>query len=309
MEEDQPIEETGNLMMLVDAYTRATGDTSFATQYASLFQGYADYLVANGINITSQLSTDDGAGPLPNQTNLAIKAAVGLVAYGDFSGNTNYSDVGRNHSDLLYNQGLGTDPNKTHFTLEYGNDTTYSTVFNLYEDILLQLGTFPAEAYEMETAFYPTVRAEAGVPLDSRVQWSKTDWMLFAAAYCTDNATREMFVDDVYGFINNQMPVNQVPFSDRFYVTGDMVGQYYDFRARPVIGGEYAILALTDVGIFDSLGPAGQGVGPQSPAPQPGVRGPPAVDGKPGKRDMQKKAKMSRIERSEKVIERMGDSM
>ncbi|MCJ1311229.1 hypothetical protein MMC25_004900 [Agyrium rufum] len=249
-EEAQPIEETGNLMMLVDAYTTATGNTTFATTYASLFQGYANYLVANGLNISSQLSTDDGAGPLANQTNLAIKAAIGLTAFGNFSGMTNYTTIGLSYADQLYNGGLGTDANKTHFTLEYGNDTTYSTVFNLFPDILLNLSTFPAAAYDMETAFYPTVRAEDGVPLDTRVEWSKTDWMLWAAAYMTDDVVRDMFIDDVYEFITNEMSVNQVPFSDRFYVTGDLAGQFYDFRARPVVGGEFALLALTDIGIF-----------------------------------------------------------
>ena len=251
MDEPQPIEETGNLLILAYAYTLASGNSTFANNYTSLFQGYADYLVSNGLNISSQLSTDDGAGPLPNQTNLAIKAAVGLTAFGAMSGMDNYTAVGLNYSSVLYDQGLGTDANKTHFTLEYGNDTTFTTAFNLYPSVLLNLSTFPTAAFDMETAFYPTVREEAGVPLDSRVDWGKTDWMHFAAAYATDDTTRDLFINDVHAFISEASPDNQVPFSDKYFVTGDAgdeVGAYDGYRARPVVGGHFAVLALGGAG-------------------------------------------------------------
>ena len=38
--------------------------------------------------------------------------------------------------------------------------------FNLYPDVLLDLKTFPTEAYAMQSSFYPTVRMPGGVPLD-----------------------------------------------------------------------------------------------------------------------------------------------
>ena len=207
--------------------------------------------MANGLNIASQLSTDDGAGPLANQTNLAIKAAVALTAFGAMSGMDNYTAVGLNFANQLYGQGLGTDAKKTHFTLTYGNDTTWTTAFNLYPSTLLNLSTFPVEAFNMETAYYPTVRAQAGVPLDSRVDWGKTDWMHFAAAYSTNKATRDLFINDVHAFISEASNNNQVPFSDRYFVKGDQgnpIGAYDGFRARPVVGGHFAVLALDGAG-------------------------------------------------------------
>lgn len=124
----------------------------------------------------------------PNQTNLAIKAAVGLTAYGAMSGMENYTSVGLNYSGQVYAGGLGTDPNKTHFTEEYGNYTTWQMTYNLFPQVLLNLSTFPEAALQMETAYYPTVRGQAGVPLNPTVDWGKTDWMHFCAAYATDNA-------------------------------------------------------------------------------------------------------------------------
>ena len=212
-------------------------------------QGYADYLVANGLYISSQLATNDAAGPLPNQTNLAIKAAIGLTAFGALSGMQNYTAVGLKFADLLYNQGLATDPNETHFVLEYGNYSTYTIAFNLYPDVLLNLYTFPAAAFQMETKYYPTQRAEAGIALDSRVDWAKTDWPHFAAASATDNTVRNMFIDDVHAFIGENSADNQVPFSDRYFVTGaegHTADSFYGWRARPVVGGHFAVLALLD---------------------------------------------------------------
>ena len=247
LSEPQPVEESGNINILAYAYTKITGDMTFANKYRNYLQKFADYLVVDGLNMSSQLSTDDGAGPLPNQTNLAIKAAVGLNAFGQMFGLQNYSDVGRNYSNMLYDQGLGTDPNKTHFTVEYGNYTTYTTAFNLYPDMLLNLSTFNPQAFAMESSFYPTQRAQAGVPLDSRVDWAKTDWSCFCAAYSTLPGTKSMFIDDVYQFITENQSYNQVPFSDRWVVStrlNEQVGEADGFLARPVVGGHFALLAM-----------------------------------------------------------------
>ncbi|KAL9025930.1 MAG: hypothetical protein Q9196_005323, partial [Gyalolechia fulgens] len=116
--EQQPIEETGNILILAYAYTKASGSSTWANSHRALFQSYANYLVTNGLNIASQLSTDDGAGPLPNQTNLAIKAAVGLTAFGAmYDDADNYTAIGKQYANELYNSSLATDAGKTHFLL------------------------------------------------------------------------------------------------------------------------------------------------------------------------------------------------
>lgn len=248
--EPQPVEETANLLILVYTYSLASGNTAWANQYQALLQPYAEYLVTNGLNIPNQLSTDDGAGPLANQTNLAIKAAVGLTAFGRMYSLPRYTETGLQYSDALYGHGLGTDAGRTRFLLQYGRNESYTTAFNLYPDTLLKLGTFPRAAFDMQAAFYPTVRAEAGVPLDNRVKWGKTDWMLFAGASSPgpNDATRELFIDDVHEFISNGL--NSAPFGDRYTVTGSEAGKYDSFRARPVVGGHFAVLALEGSRLF-----------------------------------------------------------
>ena len=249
--EAQPVEECGNIMTLIYTYTLATKNTTFADTYRTILRPYADYLVTNGLNMPSQLSTDDGQPATANQTNLAIKAAIGLVAYGTLYNETNYTSIGRSYADMLYAQGLATDPAKTHFTLNYpGNTDTWVMAYNLYPDVLLNLGVFPQAALDMEAAYYPTVRAEAGVPLDSAVTYGKTDWMNHAGATSPgrDNGTREMFIDDVHAFISNGL--NQVPISDEWTVAGSGAGKALGFRARPVVGGHFAELALEGNSLF-----------------------------------------------------------
>ena len=251
--EAQPVEECGNLLILFYAYTLSSRNTTFANRYHSILRGYADYLVSNGINMPSQLSTDDGTGATANQTNLAIKAAIALNAYGTMFNEPRYSAIGRSNAQQLYTQGLATDAAKTHFTLNYpgsANANTYTTAFNLFPDALLKLGTFPQAAFDMQAAYYPTVRAAGGVPLDSRVPWGKTDWMQFAGAASPGraNGTREMFIEDVHRFVSNGL--NQVPFSDQWNVAGDRNGRALGWRARPVVGGHFAHLAMTGAGLF-----------------------------------------------------------
>jgi hypothetical protein len=243
--EPMPIEECGNLLILASAYAYATGDTKWTSQYTEIFQKYADYLVDNSINIAMQLSSNDAAGPLANETNLAIKAAVGLKAFGEMSGNKYYSRIGREHAKLIFEQGLGTDQQKTHFVLQYPEHLeTWKTPYNLFPDVLLDLKTFPEAAYRMGSDFFATVRGDYGVALDNRQDWAKSDWNMWLAG-TFDKSTRDDFVDDLWAFMTNGR--HNWPFSDRYVSTsahGNEPGVPILCRARPTVGGHFALLAL-----------------------------------------------------------------
>ncbi|KAJ5363485.1 uncharacterized protein N7496_009198 [Penicillium cataractarum] len=243
--EPMPIEECGNLLILALAYVRATGDESWINQYMGVFQKYADYLVKNSIDIAEQLSSNDAAGPLANETNLAIKAAIGIKAYGELSGDQKYSQIGDDHADIFFRQGLGTDERHTHFVLEYPDmPNTWKIPYNLYPDVLLGLETFPREAYSMGSQFFSTVRGEYGVALDNRQDWAKSDWNMWLAG-TFEISTRDEFVDDLWAFMTNGK--HNWPFSDRYVSTsahGSEPGVPVLCRARPTVGGHFALLAL-----------------------------------------------------------------
>ena len=255
-QEFMPVEESGNLLMLAYLYQSATGDKNWTSGYQSLFQTYGDFLIANGTNQIPQFSSDDGLGMLPNQTTLAIKAAVGLKALGAMFGADNYTQAGDQLADLLYNQTLGTDANRTHFTRIYPNmETSWTMAYNMFPDMLLKLDTFPQAAYDMESAYYPTVRAAAGVPLDETTDWSKTDWMIWSSAIAGDD-TQAMMVDDVHQYITTDL--DTAPFSDRIFVSaefGNTTDTFYSYRARPVVGGHFAIIALENGANSISIAP------------------------------------------------------
>ncbi|KAJ5780115.1 hypothetical protein N7457_005275 [Penicillium paradoxum] len=128
MAEPMSIEECGNLLILAAAYTLVTGNTRGAPKYLEIIPKYADYLVDNRIDIVCQLSSKDAAGALANETNLAIKAAVGLKAFGEMGGNSLCSYVSDGPADPFFHWGSGTDEDQTHFVLEYpGRPDTWKT--------------------------------------------------------------------------------------------------------------------------------------------------------------------------------------
>ena len=243
--EPMPIEECGNLMVLGLAYVHATGDTDWIARYRDVIRPYADYLIDNSIDIAEQLSSNDAAGPLANETNLAIKAAVGLKAFGKLTGLTEYSDIGDQHAILFFSHGLGTDAEKTHFVLQYPDvPSSWKTPYNLYPDVLFDLHTFPEAAYEMDDAFFQSVRGEYGVALDNRQDWAKSDWNMWLAA-TFGKSTRDQFVDDLWTYTTNGK--HNWPFSDRYVSTsalGNTAGVPILCRARPTVGGHFALLAL-----------------------------------------------------------------
>ncbi|PQE16239.1 putative glutaminase protein [Rutstroemia sp. NJR-2017a WRK4] len=247
--EIMPIEETGNLLILALAYQTASGNTSWASQYIPLLNKYAEYLPSRSLNITEQLSTNDATGPLTNETNLAIKAAVGMNAFASLAGAaySNYSSIAASHVTTLYTDGLATDAAKTHFVLNYpSNEASWKIPFNLYPDLLLNLTTFPSSAYSMQETFYPSIRSPGGVALDSRQTWAKTDWNIWTAGTCSRGGkARQAFVDDLWGFVGNGK--NSWPLSDRYTVQaagGVEEGVEEALRGRPTVGGHFALLAV-----------------------------------------------------------------
>ena len=96
------------------SYTQATGDNSLITTYVSrlsfsffssnvpwqfdLLDQWTQFLISDSLIPANQISTDDFAGSLANQTNLAIKGIVGIKAMsiiagliGDSARASNYS--------------------------------------------------------------------------------------------------------------------------------------------------------------------------------------------------------------------------
>ncbi|KAI0137937.1 glutaminase A [Hypoxylon sp. NC0597] len=248
-DEPMPLEECGNMIIMVLAYAQRTGDNDYLSQHYPILKQWAGYLVDEALIPADQISTDDFAGSLANQTNLGLKGIIGLRAMSEISDRTGNSDDASSYLDTATSYisqwqgfGLNTAADPPHATLSYGDEDSHGLLYNLYANSLLDFGDFvPQSVYNMQSDFYPTVALDYGVPLDTRHTYTKTDWMLWCAAIASSD-TQDTIIRLVAGWIDST-PTNR-PLTDLYDAqTGDYPGGL-QFTARPVVGGHFALLAL-----------------------------------------------------------------
>ncbi|KAG0651856.1 Glutaminase A [Hyphodiscus hymeniophilus] len=249
-DEAQPLEECGNMLIMTLAYAQRSNDNAYLSAHYDILKQWTGYLIAEALIPADQISTDDFAGSLANQTNLALKGIIGIEAMAviaNITGNTadaaNYTNIAHSYINQWQVLGVAQDANPPHTTLGYGLNDTHGLLYNLYGDAELNLGLVPEKIYDMQSAFYATVNDEFGVPLDTRHNYTKSDWEMFTAAIAS-SSTRQMFISDLAKFIA-QTPTSS-PLTDLYSAqTADWPGEGAgQFTARPVVGGHFALLAL-----------------------------------------------------------------
>jgi hypothetical protein len=248
-DEHMPLEECGNNIIMVLAYVQRSGDSDYVKQHYTILKQWAEYLVEDSLYPAEQLSTDDFAGHLVNQTNLALKGIIGIEAMSQLSslvGETadaqNYTTIAHDYISKWQTLGINNASSPPHAILNYGNSSTWGLLYNLYNDKLLNTNLVPQEVYDMQSAFYPTVQEKYGVPLDTRNRYyTKSDWELFCAAIASDE-TRDMFISDLAKWVN-ETPTSK-PFTDLYQTNDGSFPPGIEFKARPVMGGLFALLLL-----------------------------------------------------------------
>ncbi|CAK7216704.1 hypothetical protein SBRCBS47491_002918 [Sporothrix bragantina] len=277
-DEYMPVEESGNFLLLSYAYIQFVNDAqkgnAWLTEHYRLLRQFAEYLVKYSLVPAAQLSTDDFAGTLANQTNLAIKGILGIAAMGEMARLAGQADDAVLFTETArdyYRQWteLAADPTgHSHTLLAYQWRSSWGLLYNVYMDRLLDLGIVDEDVYAMQSAWYAQVSQVFGVPLDSRHHYTKSDWMMWAAA-TSSPSTRRLLVTSLAYWLN--YTTTEHPFSDLFEVVGTgyypQVPQDIRFQARPVVGGHFAILALArsrQLGASDTANSTGTSSGPST---------------------------------------------
>jgi hypothetical protein len=232
-----PVEESGNMLIMTAALAKAEGNAAIAQKYWPLLTKWAEYLRQKGLDPENQLCTDDFAGHLAHNTNLSLKAILALRGYADLASKLGKSAEAQQYAALARDMAakwISMADDGDHYRLAFDKPGTWSQKYNLVWDRLLGYNLFPSEVARKEVAFYKTRQNPFGLPLDNRATYTKLDWLIWTATLADSQADFEDIADKAYRFAN-ETPT-RVPLSD-WYWTLD--AKQRGFQARSVVGGVF----------------------------------------------------------------------
>jgi hypothetical protein len=252
-ENQMPVEESGNLLLMIAALGRAEGNWDFARRYMPELTKWAAYLETKGMDPENQLSTDDFAGHLAHNTNLSIKAIEALGAFVQIArgvGDTQLADRYERVVRQLPAQWERMAIDGDHYKLAFDQRGTWSQKYNLVWDNILNLHLFPNKVMQTEWAFYSKQMQAYGLPLDNRKTITKLDWEVWTATLAPDDLQYRDLIHRLVIWADTTP--SRVPTTD-YYDTVN--GKQMGFQARSVVGGVF-IKALMDPEVVKRWRPA-----------------------------------------------------
>lgn len=234
---DMPVEESGNMLILTTAIATLEGNADYAKQHWDELTIWANYLLKEGLDPENQLCTDDFAGHFAHNANLSVKAIMGIAGYGKLAGmlgDKETSDKYINAAKDMAKQWVQMADDGDHYRLTFDKPGTWSQKYNLIWDKLFGLNIFPPEVAQKEVAYYLTKQNKYGLPLDSREDYTKSDWVIWSACLAENDDDFRALMQPMYTYANET--VSRIPLSD-WHDTKDT--RSMNFRARSVVGGYF----------------------------------------------------------------------
>ena len=232
-----PVEESGNMLVLVAALCQVQGDADFAEMYWPTLTKWYNFAVENGQDPANQLTTDDFAGHVSRNANLSVKAIMGIAGYGklcEMTGRDAEAEKAMQTARAYAKKWTRLADGGDHYTLAFGEDNSWSQKYNLVWDKLLGYDVFPPEVVEKETAYYATKMNRYGLPLDSRKDYTKLDWEMWTATLSPNQAGFDRIAGAVAEWASRSP--DRSPMTD-WYDT--KTGKRMNFTARSVVGGNF----------------------------------------------------------------------
>ena len=226
--EDMPIEEA-----------------NYASKYWETLSTWANYLIENGLDPENQLCTDDFAGHLAHNANLSAKAIMAIAGYGEMARMLGKETTANKYIETAKRLAIEWEKmafDDDHYKLAFDKPGTWSQKYNLIWNKVFNMNIFPQKVFDTEIPFYLTKQNKYGLLLDSRAQYTKSDWVLWSACMSPDDATFQKFIDPIYTYANET--TSRVPISD-WHDTN--TGKMMNFKARSVVGGYYMKLLMEKV--------------------------------------------------------------
>ena len=244
LRDQMPVEECGNMLIMTAMVCRMEKNASFALPYMETLKTWREYLIRYGADPGEQLCTDDFAGHLSHNTNLSVKAIMGIEGYAQIAALAGEKNEAKKYHKIAAD--MASDWEKRakaddHYQLVFGEGKkdTWSLKYNLVWDKLWKSGLFSDEVYEKELAYYKKKANRYGTPLDSRAAYTKSDWILWCAAMDDNTAA---LIQPVAAYLKET--TTRVPFSD-WYQTDS--GRYCYFIARSVQGGIFMPMLVEQI--------------------------------------------------------------
>ncbi len=247
LSKQMPVEECGNMLVMEAAAALASRDASFAASHLDVLSGWVKYLERNGEDPGEQLCTDDFAGHLAHNCNLALKAIMGVASFGILLGMLGRKKEGAariREAKSMARSWLRRAKNPDgSFRLAFDKPGSFSLKYNAVWDRVFRLGIFPEGVFDAELRRYRAEARPYGVPLDSRKTYTKSDWTVWAGCLEKDRAAFRRLVSGLVAYYSTTP--DRTPMTDWYWTdTAHQVG----FQARSVQGGLW-MKVLCDKGL------------------------------------------------------------
>ena len=229
-DKQMPVEEAGNMLLCLAAVKKYSGgDQSLFDNDKELMKQWVDYLVKFGYDPANQLCTDDFAGHLARNCNLSLKAILGIAAYAELSGDTSYMEIAKKYAKQ-WEIDAKADHEGTRLTFDSGDG--WSLKYNIVWDSLLGYNLFSDQIKQNEIKVYMSKMNRYGVPLDSRSDYTKIDWLMWSTCIWNDKEYFDAVCQSMVNMVNETL--DRVPLTDWYYTS---TADYRAFRNRTVVGG------------------------------------------------------------------------